>query len=199
MRHLDQQRYPYTPPQSPLPDIMSCIHDGDLYAEAVYHSYGRLIFSIAHRIVGDPHIAEEVTQDVVLASWNSRYSFQTGGNFAAWVSGISRHRAIDATRPIAFRQRREHAELDERITDNGSNFATTLTEQIARQTAIAQALDELPAHQRTAIELAYFGDLSQSEIAALLGEPLGTIKSRVTLGLAKLRKIAPSCGLNEVI
>lgn len=155
---------------------------------AIYDRYGRLIYTIALRIVGDRESAEEVTQDVFQAVWQSAGSFQPNGNFSAWLIGIARHRAIDATRSRRHRARaREELLDDERVAGRGEGDGHA--DLLMLRTVVRNALAELPASQRQAIELGYYGGLTHAEIAAQLGEPVGTVKSRMRMGLIKLREL----------
>jgi RNA polymerase sigma-70 factor, ECF subfamily len=155
----------------------------------IYDRYHRLVFTIALRIVGDRELAEEVVQDVFQAVWQSASSFQPNGNVSAWLIGITRHRAIDATRSRRFRSRaREDLFDDERIT-NAAGAAHNDTDMLTLRAVMEAALAELPTTQRQAIELGYYGGLTHTEIAKRLGEPVGTIKSRMRLGLMKLREL----------
>lgn len=155
---------------------------------AIYDRYNRLVYTVALRIVGDRQAAEEVTQDVFQAVWQSAGSFQPGGSLAAWLIGIARHRAIDATRSRRYRTRaREEAFDDSRIARSAT--AEAPTDAILLRQAIRMAMDKLPPPQRQALELAYYGGLTNQEIAARLGEPVGTVKSRVRLGLTRMRDL----------
>lgn len=155
----------------------------------IYDRYSRLIYTIALRIVGDRESAEEVTQDVFQAVWQSAGSFQPTGNFSAWLIGIARHRAIDATRSRRHRARaREELLDDERVTSPGG-AGDGYADMLMMRAVVRAALAELPASQRQAIELGYYGGLTHSEIAAQLGEPVGTVKSRMRMGLIKLREL----------
>ena len=155
----------------------------------IYDRYGRLIYMIALRIVSDRELAEEVVQDVFQAVWQSAGSFQPNGNFSAWLIGIARHRAIDATRSRRHRARaREELLDDERMAGQGSASASE-ADMLMLRAVVRAALAELPASQRQAIELGYYGGMTHTEIAAQLGEPVGTVKSRMRLGLIKLREL----------
>jgi RNA polymerase sigma-70 factor (ECF subfamily) len=154
--------------------------------DIIYDRYHRLVFTIALRMVGDRELAEEVVQDVFQAVWQSASSFQPNGNLSAWLIGITRHRAIDATRSRRFRSRaREDLLDDERMNSVAHND----TDMVTLRAVMEAALAELPTTQRQAIELGYFGGLSHTEIAKRLGEPVGTIKSRMRMGLMKLRDL----------
>ena len=141
----------------------------------IYYRYSRLIYTIALRIVGDRELAEEVVQDVFQAVWQSAGSFRPTGNFSAWLIGIARHRAIDATRSRPHRARaREELLDDERMAGHGGASAGE-ADVLMLRAVVRAALAELPASQRQAIELGYYGGLTQTEIAAQLGEPIGTV------------------------
>jgi RNA polymerase sigma-70 factor (ECF subfamily) len=156
---------------------------------AIYDRYSRLIYTIALRIVGDRESAEEVMQDVFQAVWQSAGSFQPTGNFSAWLIGIARHRAIDATRSRRHRARaREELLDDERMAGRGGE-GDGYADVLMLRAVVRAALAELPASQRQAIELGYYGGLTHSEIAAQLGEPVGTVKSRMRMGMMKLREL----------
>jgi RNA polymerase sigma-70 factor, ECF subfamily len=154
----------------------------------IYDRYGRLVYTIALRITGDREAAEEVTQDVFQAVWQGASSFQLSGSFPAWLTGIARHRAIDLTRSRRYRTRTR-----EEVLDPGFAGATTTSDSavdaLALRTVVRTALAELPPTQRQAIELAYYAGLTHVEIAGRLGEPVGTIKSRMRLGLTRLRDL----------
>jgi RNA polymerase sigma-70 factor (ECF subfamily) len=160
----------------------------------IYDRYHRLIFSIALRVVGDRDLAEEVVQDVFQAVWVSASSFQPDGSFSAWLVGIARHRAIDATRTRRFRARAREDMLDDARLAPASQAHEAGTDALMLRTVMRAALAQLPPAQRQAIELGYYGGLTHAEIAARLGEPVGTIKSRVRMGLLKLRELLESEG-----
>lgn len=155
---------------------------------ALYDRYGRVVFAIGLRITGDRQTAEEVVQDVFQSVWQSAGAFQaSAGSFTAWLFGISRHRAIDTTRSKRERSRTR----DQAIDDSGplisaSDIDREVDQSLLRD-AVRLALADLPLNQRQAVELAYYGNLTRAEIAERLGEPLGTVKTRLRLGLAKLR------------
>ncbi|GAB4203303.1 MAG: sigma-70 family RNA polymerase sigma factor [Roseiflexaceae bacterium] len=156
----------------------------------LYDRYIRLVYSVALRITGDRQTAEEVVQDVFQNVWQAAPTFQSGlGSVSSWLMGITRHRAIDATRSKRERARTREQALDQ-DWDMGSehNPEDEVVLRLQRETVRA-ALSELPPAQRQAIELAYYGGLTRNEIAAELGEPVGTIKTRLRLGLLKLRDL----------
>jgi RNA polymerase sigma-70 factor (ECF subfamily) len=155
----------------------------------IYDRYHRLVFTIALRTVGDRELAEEVVQDVFQAVWQSASSFQPNGNVSAWLIGITRHRAIDATRSRRFRSRAREDLLDDEHMNGAAGATHSDTDMLMLRAVMRTALAELPTAQRQAIELGYYGGLTHTEIAARLGEPVGTIKSRMRMGLMKLRDL----------
>lgn len=163
--------------------------DPDALAE-LYDRYARLIYSFALRIVGDQAEAEDVVQDVFSQAWAQAPRYQASrGAVAAWLLTISRSRAIDRLRARRARPDSEPADdsqLRGLVDPAEPHDAGVFTrEQIAR---LRGAMGSLPVLQRVAIEMAYFEGLTQSEIAARIDEPLGTVKTRVRLALLKLRE-----------
>lgn len=157
---------------------------------AVYDRYGRLVYTVALRITGDRETAEEVVQDVFQNIWQAAGSFQPQlGSFSSWLLGITRHRAIDATRSKRERARTREQALDETLPLGDDTSVERQVSQGLLRDTVREALRELPASQRQAIELAYYGDLTRVQIAERLGEPVGTIKTRLRLGLLKLREM----------
>ncbi|HWQ11760.1 MAG TPA: sigma-70 family RNA polymerase sigma factor [Roseiflexaceae bacterium] len=153
----------------------------------IYHRYVRLVYAIALRITGDRSVAEEVVQDVFQAVWQAAGSFREGSSLSAWLAGIARHRAIDATRTAGFRERAR-----EDLLDGAWPQAEGLGDEadlLALRAAVQAALAALPDGQRVALELAYYGGLTHTQIARRLGEPVGTVKSRLRLGLLRLRDL----------
>jgi RNA polymerase sigma-70 factor (ECF subfamily) len=157
---------------------------------AIYDRYGRLVYTVALRITGGRETAEEVVQDVFQNVWQAAGSFQPrAGPFVAWLLGITRHRAIDATRSKRERARTREQTLDLDAPASDDTSIERAAAQTLLREAVRAALDELPPNQRQAVELAYYGNLTRAEIAERLGEPLGTVKTRLRLGLLKLRDL----------
>jgi RNA polymerase sigma-70 factor, ECF subfamily len=155
----------------------------------LYDRYGGLVFTLALRVVGDRDLAEEVMQDVFLRCWNGLNQFDaTRGTVPAWLFGITRHRAIDV-----LRGRQHQALLRERdaLPEAGAAEPSSpeSAEEVVNRATVNQALHELAAPQRAAIELAFYGGLTQAEVATRLGEPLGTIKTRIRDGMRRLRSV----------
>jgi RNA polymerase sigma-70 factor (ECF subfamily) len=167
---------------------MDRLAGGDLGAlDRLYEQYGAMAFSIAYRITGDRSAAEDVVQDAFLGAWRNagRYA-DARGSVRTWLLSIVHHRAIDA-----IRRRRPTVELPD--SEAGLPDALTLPDawgdvelRLDRE-AVQVALQRISDVQREAIELAYFGGLTQTEIAERTGVPLGTVKGRLRLGLQGLR------------
>lgn len=176
-------------------ELMDRIARRDLRAfETLHRRYGDLVYSVALRVVGDRHVAEDVTQDVFLRVWRRPDHFDLRrGKFVTWLLSVTRNRSIDERRSQARRLRHSvappAAEEEEDILPSADErddpaLASVLAEE---RRAVRDALDLLPPEQKLAIQLAYFGGLTQQEIATRLGQPLGTVKTRIRLGMRKMR------------
>ncbi len=176
---------------APLTDeaLVAAVRDGDESALAMlYDRYAASIYSLALRITGDRLTAQEVTQDTFLRLWKHAALFDRNrGAFGAWLFAIGRRRSLDVLRS---RQRQAKVADGTFISDGGTlpepSQADT-SEQIVLAHVISQAVATLPLAQRQAIELAYFGGLTQQQIATQTGEPLGTVKSRMRSAMETLR------------
>jgi RNA polymerase sigma-70 factor (ECF subfamily) len=163
------------------------VQDGTALAE-LYGRYGRLSFSLAVRIVGSPESAEEIVQEAFLSLWRGAVTYQAGrGTVRTWLLSITHHRAIDAVRRRASRV--QTAPLDDRAQFVGAQDVWLDVSRSLTRDEVRTALARLPDEQRESIELAYFGGLTYPEIAQRLNVPLGTVKSRLRLGLQKLRSL----------
>jgi len=168
--------------------LVEALAGRDLSAlSTLYDRYGRIAYTLAYRILGEPEAAEDVVQDAFLAAWRGAGTFKRErGNARSWLLSIVHHRAVDLLRRrTAFRP----APLDAAgETPSDSDTAEEAERNVARSTVRA-ALGTLPEAQRRTIELAYFGGYTQSELAQLMGVPLGTVKGRMRIGLQKMRRV----------
>jgi RNA polymerase sigma-70 factor (ECF subfamily) len=157
--------------------------------EVFYDRHGGVAYSLAYRIVGERGAAEDVTQEAFISIWRSGARYDAArGSVRTWMLGIVRNRAIDALRSKAGRAPKLDFD-DDSILEHRPAEELTDSEALRRETAeeVRGALDELPGEQAKVIQLAYFGGFSHSEIASMLGVPLGTVKGRMRLGLEKIR------------
>ncbi len=159
---------------------------------ALYDRYSRLVYSVALHVTGDPPLAEEVTQDVFLRVWQRAALYQPGqGRLGSWLAGIARHRAIDV-----FRHHQTDAgghsqswEALPQFDPADEQDVEQSVDSTQQQQRVQRALATLPDEQRQALALAFFRGYTHEEVAAALGEPLGTVKTRIRLAMQKLRKL----------
>jgi RNA polymerase sigma-70 factor, ECF subfamily len=165
--------------------IVSDIRSGGEDAMALlYDRYSSIVYSVALRVLGDTAAAEDVLQEVFLQLWRNPGAFDANrGSLAAWLAVIARNRAIDA-----LRKRRPTSDLDDVVVAADLDLASEAARKIAIE-KIRAVLAGMPAAQRRAIELAFFEGLTHTEVAAKLGEPLGTVKTRIRSALQALRKV----------
>ncbi|MGI9146326.1 MAG: RNA polymerase sigma factor [Chloroflexota bacterium] len=175
---------------------------GDARAlEVIYERHSRSVFSLAVRLLSDGPAAEEVVQETFLKLWRQPAAYQSGrGRLLPWLLGIAHHRAIDVLRRRQLEQRhRVSAPPDpsgDGLVDFLDTFGLTSSEgdpesragAFEQRMALGRALANLPREQWLPLELAYYKGLTQVEIATMLGVPLGTVKTRMRLGLQQLRK-----------
>jgi len=170
-------------------ELMQLVRRGEARAfEVLYDRHSGVAFSLAYRMVGTRAVAEDVVQEAFLAFWraNARYD-RARGSVRTWILGIVHNRAIDALRRGAVHDRRRAGDegLEERFAAAEQTDVEVARRDEARE--VRSALETLPSDQLRVIELAYFGGFSQSEIASMLDTPVGTVKGRMRLGLAKMR------------
>lgn len=175
--------------------LVQRVANGDALAlEQLYDRYGQTVYSLALRIVRDPETAEELTQEVFVRLWRFAGTFDPArGRFSGWLLGIAHNLSLNEVR--RWQSRPQKAALsdndDERpydLVDESADSAEMAWQNIRRQ-AIVDALKQLPDPQRRAIELAFFGGFTHLEIATMLGDPLGTIKSRIRIGMQRLKQL----------
>jgi RNA polymerase sigma factor (sigma-70 family) len=159
--------------------------DEDALAE-LYDRFGRVAYGLALRIVRDPALAEDAVQEAFLAVWRSAARFVAErAKASTWILTLVHRRAVDLVR----REQPRRAEPLETAPPQAGEDTEEEAWRRLRRVRVQEALKRLPDKQREALELAYYGGFTQSELADRLGEPLGTIKSRMFSGLANLRDL----------
>jgi RNA polymerase sigma-70 factor (ECF subfamily) len=170
-------------------DLLLLVRGGDADAFAiVYERHASAVYSLAYRMMGSRAAAEDVAQEAFLSAWRSAAHYdQRRGSARTWLLGVTHHRAIDAMRRGRVRDLPRAAGDD--AAERVESGERTDVEAARREEAgtVRAALAALPDEQSRVIELAYFGGFSQTEIAAMIQAPVGTVKGRMRLGLAKLR------------
>ena len=166
--------------------------------EALYGRYGRAAYSLARRILTEEMLAQDVVQEVFLSLWREAGRFDAGrGTVATYLLSMTHHRAVDVVR-------REESLRRWRTSDEGLELEPDPTARVEDQAEASErraevwaALKDLPDAQREALLLAYFGGYTQREVAALIGVPLGTVKTRMAAGMRKLKAALRDAGDQE--
>jgi RNA polymerase sigma-70 factor, ECF subfamily len=170
-------------------ELMHLVYRSDAAAfEVIYDRHADAAFSLAYRMCAQRAMAEDVVQEAFLSLWRSRARYdRQRGSVRTWVLGIVHNRAIDALRRRTVRDRGivQEEGIEERLVAPERTDAEFARREEARE--IRDALEQLPDEQSRVIELAYFGGMTHMQIAAMLDTPVGTIKGRMRLGLAKMR------------
>ena len=183
--------------------LVECVAGGDSGAlELIYERYSRGVYSLAVRLLSDTAAAEEVVQETFLKLWRHPAAYQPSrGRLLPWLLGVAHHHAVDVLRRRQLEQRHR---VGTPIPTNGDVLADALEDHglsapeedpqlragaFDQREALVRALAGLPLEQRLPLELAYYRGMTQFEVARLLGVPLGTIKTRMRLGLRQLRNV----------
>ena len=177
------------PPVAHLSDdaLLALVARGDDDAlAALYDRFGRVAYGIALRVLRDPGLAQDAVQEAFLGAWRTAAAFDPArGSASTWLLTLVHRRAVDVVR-------REQRRRTEPLPDEPADAAGQADDDALvrdRRRAVQEAVARLPADQRRALELAYYGGLTQSELAEALGIPLGTVKSRMFTALARLRDL----------
>jgi len=178
---------------APAAVLLPAVAQGSVSAfEELYDRYASTVYALLLRILANSDDAREILQETFVKAWTSAKMFDAlRGSEVAWLISIARSRGIDRLRSRKIRYEREdeagrEISIHSAFVENPTGADRAI--QSEERTAVRGALAELPEPQRIALELAYFEGLSQSEIAAKLDQPLGTIKTRMQLGMKKLRE-----------
>jgi RNA polymerase sigma factor (sigma-70 family) len=169
-------------------ELLESIAAGDDSAlAALYDRFGRVAYGLAYRVLRDRALAEDAVQEAFLAVWRSADMYRRErAKPGTWILTLVHRRAVDLVR----REDRRRAEPLEEPSETAGDTADEVDLRERRST-VQVALSQLPPDQRQALELAYYGGYTQSELAERLGVPLGTIKSRMFAGLARLQELVP--------
>lgn len=174
---------------NPELQLLERIQTGDEDALVALHTrYANLVYSVAYRVLNEPMAAEEVTQDTFMRLWHKSDAYDASkGRFLPWLLTITRRLAIDALRQ---RQRREPLAGMLFMDEDPNIWENILSESgdSELRSTLRAALARLPEEQRTLLELTYFYGMTHSDLAEHLGLPLGTVKTRIRLGMQKLRE-----------
>jgi RNA polymerase sigma-70 factor (ECF subfamily) len=166
--------------------------DGDRALAELYDRYGRVAYGLAYRVLRDSSLAEDAVQDAFLTVWRTAGTYiRERGKPSAWLLTLVHRRAVDLVRREQRRRQPPPAE-EPAVPTPAADEEATLRD---RRRAVQEALRQLPADQREAIELAYYGGLTQTELAEQLSVPLGTVKSRMFAGLRRLGDLLREAGL----
>jgi RNA polymerase sigma-70 factor (ECF subfamily) len=165
--------------------------DGSLALAELYDRYGKIAYGLAYRVLRDSSLAEDAVQEAFITVWRTAGTYISDrGKPQTWLLTLVHRRAVDLVR--REQRRRTPGAVEEPPATPAAEDEATLRD---RRRAVQAALSQLPADQREALELAYYGGLTQSELAEQLGVPLGTIKSRMFAGLRRLRDLLREAGL----
>ena len=169
------------------PELVLALRQGEEHAlSQLYDRYGGAVYNLALRITHDPGSAEEVCLDAFLHVWRQAARFnEHHGSVSSWLFTVARSRAIDRLRAAGAAKRREVEDVTPVTSIEQPDEMAELAE---RRQLVRAAMAELPEPQRAALELAYYEGLSHSQIAQRLGEPLGTVKTRIRQAMTVLRR-----------
>ena len=180
----------------PLTDsalVARCARGDESALAQLYDRYSSVSYGLAMRIVRDAALAEDVVQEAFLAAWRGASRFDEGrSKVSTWLLSLVHHKAVDLVRREEARPKPAGEDAPERPDDADVAREVVRADDAA---AVRRALVQLTAPQRQVLELAYFGGLTQSELAEHLGEPIGTIKSRTHAALGRLRELLDGAGV----
>ena len=171
-------------------DLVVHVARGDERAfEILYDRHGKVAWSLAFRLLGDREAAEDLVQEAFLAVWNGAAGYsQAKGSVRTWVLSILHHRAVDRLRQGAASRRRQEALEQVAMIEPAAPDAAEVALARVAANEVQSALADVPGDQREVLRLAYYGGYTHHEIAGMLSLPLGTVKSRMRLGLERVRR-----------
>jgi RNA polymerase sigma-70 factor, ECF subfamily len=186
----DRPRHGEDPTRLADEDLLGLVENGDDRGfAALYDRHGRVAYSLAYRLLGNREAAEDLVQDTFLAVWRAPSTYSAGrGSVRTWILAILHNRGVDRLRSAGAMSRRQEA-LESQVL--GARPGPDVAEVAAARAEAGEvrgALKELPAEQQQVLTLAYYGGFTHQEIAGMLELPLGTVKSRMHLGLARIRR-----------
>ena len=156
--------------------------------EALYERYGRAAYSLARRILTEETLAQDVVQEVFLSLWRDAGRFDAArGTVATYLLSMTHHRAVDVVRREENLRRWRTSDEGLELEADPKARVEDEAEASERRAEVMAALKDLPNAQREALLLAYFGGYTQREVAALIGVPLGTVKTRMAAGMRKMK------------
>jgi RNA polymerase sigma factor (sigma-70 family) len=166
--------------------------------EALYERYGRPAYSLARRILTEETLAQDVVQEVFLSLWRNAGRFDAGrGTVATYLLSMTHHRAVDVVRREENLRRWRTSDEGLELEPDPKARVEDEVEASERRAEVRAALKDLPDPQRQALLLAYFGGYTQREVAALIGVPLGTVKTRMAAGMRKMKEALSDAGREE--
>jgi RNA polymerase sigma-70 factor (ECF subfamily) len=171
--------------------LVTLIARGENWAlSEIRHRYIRLVFSLALKTLNDPASAEEIVQQVFTEVWrHARHYRLQRGKFSAWVSTITRHQCIDELRRRRVRPTTDPGDWESLDRLAGKDDPAQDAQDIFERARIRAALQQIPTQERKVIELAFWGGMTQREIALQCHSPLGTVKTRLRLGMQRLKPL----------
>jgi RNA polymerase sigma-70 factor, ECF subfamily len=173
-------------------DLVLRVRAGDRGAvDDLYDRFRRPAFALARRILADDTLAEDVVQDVFLGVWRDPHAYDGArGSFSSWLMAMVHHKAVDAVRREEAHRRRQSRAEDDLVLSAPTSARDVEDEAWTRVVSerVRLALGTLPAAQREALTLAYYGGYTQREVAALTRAPLGTVKTRMLAGMRRLKE-----------
>lgn len=180
-------------------DLVARVSGGDHAAfSELYRRYATSAFGLASRILGDQTMAEEALQEVFLSVWRRAGAFDPArGSVRSWLFAQIHHRAVDLVRREEAERRRSRSTIEPEAAEDDMDEVIEEGWLTARREHVKRALTTLSTDQRQMIELAYYGGLTQSEVAAATGVPLGTVKSRTLAAMRRLRQVLAGAAVED--